>query len=119
MNSRLEQAYLEYDSDKDVSSLTRGDGGHRLASAVSLASSEGLSIEKLEEFYGRISQLGKDRRDTERAASIVGTYFGNHYGNDGKTPIFFKTYPQKRAIISELTKYAKARIKENKEKAGQ
>jgi hypothetical protein len=73
---------------------------------------ECLSLEELKEFYKRISKFGKDKRDTEQAASIVGTYFDGQYGNDGMTPIFFMPYGKKRKIISQLIRYSQEKIKE-------
>ena len=100
-----------------------GDLGHNLASEIMKVSSVlgfpevnrwadsfELSIKELQDFYGQVSKLGKDSRDTERAASIVGTFFEEKYGNCGTNPIFFMPYKQKRRIISRLTKYAEARL---------
>jgi hypothetical protein len=113
MNSRLEKAYLGYDPEKDTSSLrTRGDGGHRLASAVGLVFEEEFPLEKCREFYERVFALGRDLRDINVAASIVGTYFPKQYGNNGKTPIFFIPYWDKLKIISHLKEVSKQRIKQ-------
>ncbi|VVB83271.1 Uncharacterised protein [uncultured archaeon] len=71
---------------------------------------EYLSIGELKEFCERVSKFGKSKRDTEAAASVVGTYFKGLYGNDGWAPIFFMSYNRKRRIISKLTRYAQEKI---------
>ena len=100
-----------------------GDLGHNLASEVmEVSSTLGFpnvnkwfdsfepSIAEMQDFYSQVSKLSRDSRDTERAASIVGTFFKKKYGNCGTSPIFFMPYREKRKIISELTKYAEARL---------
>ena len=102
-----------------------GDLGHNLASEViKLSSILGFSnvdewiksfepsIIELQNFYDEISKLGKDKRDTEQAASIVGAHFKD-YGNYGANPIFFMSYRKKRKIISDLMKYSLTKLKES------
>ena len=101
-----------------------GDLGHNLASeAIKLSLILGFSdvdewiksfepsIIELQNFYDEISKFGKDKRDTEQAASIVGAHFKD-YGNYGTNPIFFMSYRKKRKIISDLMKYSQSRLNE-------
>ena len=117
------QEYRKYRAGK-ISDLS-GDLGHNLASEViKLSSLLGFSnvdewiksfepsIIELRKFYDELSKFGKDKRDTERAASVVGNYFKDQYGNYGTNPIFFMSYRQKRKIIYDLMKYSQTRLNE-------
>ena len=66
-----------------------------------------LSHADIKFLYLSLSNLGKDRRGTNEAVSLIGTYLDELYGN-GR--LFLRAYSTQRKVISQVKKECKKRI---------